>query len=131
MARANVIPSGIEPASVDRELLDLVAQIESLFRKRVLMTLHAIQQAEADCLARLHEYTPTERLLDIKEAAAYLKYAPRTLDSWTRPGCIPKIPFILLGGEKRFRKTALDSWLDRQQVAKQDLAARREIWKHL
>jgi excisionase family DNA binding protein len=53
-------------------------------------------------------------LLTVAEAAAYLSVEPSWLyDCWKPLG----IPAIKLGRQLRFRRSALDAWLDRQQAA--------------
>lgn len=54
------------------------------------------------------------RLLHEVEAAEYLSLSPRTLQTWRRQGVGPA--FIQAGRAVRYRRSALDSWVDAQTV---------------
>lgn len=52
-----------------------------------------------------------DRLLTVKEAAAYLGYAEGTI--YNKVGA-ETIPFVRLGRTVRFRRSELDRWIDEQ-----------------
>ncbi len=55
-------------------------------------------------------------LLDVKEAAAYLKIQVSTLRCW----CFNRtIPFYKIGGLVRFRKADLDAFIKRGRISSQ------------
>ena len=49
-------------------------------------------------------------LLNVKQVAEYLQLKESTIYSWAQDG---KIPAIKIGRTWRFRRTDLDSWLER------------------
>jgi excisionase family DNA binding protein len=50
-----------------------------------------------------------DEILTIEDVAKYLKLKPQTIYKWAQEG---KIPAAKLGKEWRFRRTAIDKWLD-------------------
>jgi len=55
------------------------------------------------------------RLLTVKEAAAYLNLTPKTVRKYVSEG---RIPHIRLSRKiRRFRKSALDKWLKKQECS--------------
>lgn len=84
-------------------------------RTSIAASLARIREAEQNAIARLNAYVPTEPLMDSKQAAAYLKLPLRTLQLKSCPSN-PAIPHCWIDGAKRFRKTSLDSWLDKNEV---------------
>jgi excisionase family DNA binding protein len=54
----------------------------------------------------------TERLLNAREVAHLLGFAPATIVDWTEAG---KIPSFKVGGRLRFRESELDAWLEEQR----------------
>jgi hypothetical protein len=113
-AAPNIIPSGIEPRRQSVEAhVAAIAELLATISHDVIRVLH---EGEQDALKRLNEYVPTERLLDLKEAAAYLNVTRRWLDEGTRPGREPVAPFLVIGGKKQFRKASLDAELERREV---------------
>jgi len=111
---ANIIPSGIEPRkqSIDAHVA-AIAELLGNISRDVIRVLH---EGEQDALKRLNEYVPTERLLELPEAAAYLGVKVRWLDEGTRPGREPVAPFLIIAGKKKFRKASLDAELERREV---------------
>ena len=61
---------------------------------------------------------PTEnnRLLDVQEAAEYLKTTPATLRCRVSRR---QVPFVKIGRSVRFRVSDLDKWIDRQAVGRE------------
>lgn len=117
MGLPKVIESGIKPkVDHDLEILRKAREISDLISDKLNTFLLDLSQAQSYALERLEEWTPRERLLTLKEAAIYLGYESRTLDSWTAPGRPPLIKFTKLGGEKRFRKAWLDEAVERGAV---------------
>lgn len=53
-----------------------------------------------------------DRLMDRKEAAAYIRKSPATLAAWACHGSYD-LPFIRVGRNVRYRKSDLDAFLDR------------------
>lgn len=51
-----------------------------------------------------------DKLLNVKQVADYLQLKESTIYSWAQDG---KIPAIKIGRTWRFRRTDLDSWLER------------------
>jgi len=58
------------------------------------------------------EYITKDEILSLKELTAYLKLPRSTVYYMCRVG---KIPSIKLGKQLRFRKAALDKWLDKME----------------
>lgn len=116
-ASPKVIESGITPkVDYDAEILRKAREISDLISNKLATFLLDLTQLQHDCIERLNEWTPTERLLTLKEAAVYLGYESRTLDSWTAPNRPPLVKFTKLGGEKRFKKAWLDEAVARGAV---------------
>ncbi|GAA2634663.1 helix-turn-helix domain-containing protein [Actinomadura fulvescens] len=58
--------------------------------------------------------TPTDRLMETPEVAAYLGMKESWVrDNWRSQG----IPFVRLGGLLRVKRSDLDAWLDKQRAA--------------
>lgn len=116
-SKSNIVAHSFEQgAGLDREIHELAYQLGVCLTNRVESLIDELVTAEKAALTRLAEYVPQDRLLNVKEAAAYLKFSPRWLDEGTRPGKSPVVPFILIGGEKRFRLSSLDQHLTRLEV---------------
>ena len=64
-----------------------------------------------------------EDLLTTDEAAAFLKISPATLQRLARAG---RIPAVKVGKLWRFRKAALDAWLDSQLILLEPSVPRTE-----
>ena len=123
-AAQKIIPSGLHPApepSLEGKVLEYTGQICSAFMAAVIQSLGKIQEAERAAVARLQAYTPTERLMDSKEAAAYLKIPLRSLHQMTSPHN-QELPFNWIGNQKRFRKAQLDAHLERNEVKRKERA---------
>lgn len=119
-AQAKIVQSGLHPKpppTLETRVLAHTEDICNAFMAAVRASLDRIKAAEEAAIARLETYVPTERLLDRHEAAAYLKLKVRQLDVMTRPAST-EIPFSKIGGLKRFRKPALDQWLEDNEVKK-------------
>lgn len=58
-----------------------------------------------------------DEILTLKEVAAYLKVAERTLYRLAQDG---KLPAFKVGGSWRFRKADIDSWIAEQTTAQTD-----------
>jgi excisionase family DNA binding protein len=56
-------------------------------------------------------------LLNVKQVAQYLQLKESTIYSWAQDG---KIPAIKIGRTWRFRRTDLDSWLERHLKEEND-----------
>ena len=52
-----------------------------------------------------------DEMLTIEDVAAYLKLKPQTIYKWAQTG---KIPGAKFGKEWRFRRSAIEQWIDRQ-----------------
>ena len=52
-----------------------------------------------------------DEMLTIDDVAAYLKLKPQTIYKWAQTG---KIPGAKFGKEWRFRRSAIEQWIDRQ-----------------
>jgi excisionase family DNA binding protein len=61
-----------------------------------------------DPYSQEHDPNDFEALLDSAQAASFLKIHPKTLQRLARKG---EVPAIQIGKLWRFRKSALDSWL--------------------
>ena len=57
-----------------------------------------------------------EPLLDVPEAAELLRVHPKTVQAMARAG---KVPCLRLGKYWRFRKSALEGWVDEQLQSSQ------------
>ena len=57
----------------------------------------------------------SEELLTKREAAAELKVCLRTIDTWTA-GIRPKLPYIKIGGQKRFIRGELRQAIEKYKV---------------
>lgn len=102
--------------SIDNEIHEASEKLGALIIQRATAALTVIRQAEKAAIEQLNEYVPTERLLLLEEAAAYLRMSPRSLDEGTRPGREPVMPFLIQGGRKKFRKASLDAELEQMEV---------------
>jgi len=54
-----------------------------------------------------------EDLMTIEDLATYLKVKKRTIYDWLKKG---KVPAFKIVGQWRFRRTKIDSWLDREMT---------------
>ncbi len=52
-----------------------------------------------------------DEMLTIEDVAAYLTFKPQTIYNWAQTG---KIPGAKFGKEWRFRRSAIEQWIDRQ-----------------
>lgn len=52
-----------------------------------------------------------DEMLTIEDVAAYLKLKPQTIYKWAQTG---KIPGAKFGKEWRFRRSAIEQWIDHQ-----------------
>lgn len=111
MTRPNVIESGIRRPTARENVDKAAAALCQSLREYVEETLDGIDCDAEQCLAKLRKFIPTERLLTTNEAAAYLKVQPQTLRDWCAGG-LPKLPFIQLGTERRFRLSELEHYLE-------------------
>ena len=50
-----------------------------------------------------------KRLMNIREASAYLGFAVHTIYGWTSQR---RIPFVKIGGRLRFDRGKLDKWIE-------------------
>ena len=57
---------------------------------------------------------PAREIMSVPEAAEYLGQSEYTLREWVR---MRKIPFYRVNGAIKFRKSRLDRWIDRGEVA--------------
>jgi len=57
---------------------------------------------------------PAREIMSIPQAAEYLGQSEHTLREWVR---MRKIPFSKVNGTIKFRKSKLDRWLDRNEIA--------------
>lgn len=60
-------------------------------------------------------------LLSTDEAAAYIGVSPHTLELW-RSAKRYGIPYIKLGRRVKYRKAALDAWLESRTVTPESVA---------
>jgi excisionase family DNA binding protein len=67
-----------------------------------------------------------EKLLNVREIAAYLGVTPGTIYKMTSVNADPAIPHIKLGGAVRFDRADIDTWL-RKRKLNADL--RDESWR--
>ena len=58
-------------------------------------------------------------LLNVKQVAQYLQLKESTIYSWAQDG---KIPAIKIGRTWRFRRSDLDTWLERHLKAEEESA---------
>lgn len=117
MALNNIVPMAQDRHETrNNRLLAAATALAEAMVAEAWDCIETLRNAETQAIESLRAYVPAERLLTTKEAAAYLRFTPRWLDERTRPGSIPSIPFILIGGEKRFRKESLDRWLDSEEI---------------
>lgn len=117
-ATQKIIPSGLRPAAkaaLDETLRAAADVISEAIRRSLAVTFATIKASEENAIARLNEFTPTESLMDLRLAAAYLAIPKRTLEYLTGPTVL-QVPFIWVGGVKRFRKCSLDNWLEEREV---------------
>lgn len=54
-----------------------------------------------------------ERWLSKRKIARHYDYSERTINRWVAAGC----PSRMIGGERRFRLSAVDAWLDEMSAA--------------
>ena len=81
------------------------------------MTMETIRSAVAAAISERDE------LLDTKEAAAYLRLQPHTLEVWRCTGRYP-LQFIRVGGKIRYRRRKhLDAFLESRTVGANPEAA--------
>lgn len=119
-AAQKIIPSGLHPAadpSLESKVLGYTEEICAAFIAAVQASLLKIQEAERNAITRLNEYVPTEPLMNRTQAAAYLKLKLRQFDLLSSPSN-PQIPYVKIGGQKRFRKVSIDGWLDGIEIKK-------------
>ena len=62
-----------------------------------------------------------DEMLTIDEVASYLKLKPQTIYRWAQNG---KIPGAKFGKEWRFRRSAIESWID-EHIEEQSDKSRR------
>jgi hypothetical protein len=108
---------------VNKQDSDLTGEIDAalqrvgeLIKEIGTAAIERIHDAEHIAIQRIEEYVPQERLLTLKEAAAYLHYRPRTIDGYTTSGKEPLICFTMIGGKKRFKKRWLEEAIERGAV---------------
>lgn len=118
MLKANVvsIPLHLQGSGFDEAIFNKTNELCELLARSVEASLAKIKEAERAAVERLEQYFPQERLLTLKEAAAYLHYKPRTIDSYTSPSKPPLITFTMIGGEKRFKRLWLDQAIEQGAV---------------
>ena len=58
-----------------------------------------------------------DEMLTIEEVATYLKLKPQTIYKWVQTGRIPGAKF---GKEWRFRRSAIEEWIDNQIESQRD-----------
>lgn len=80
-----------------------------------------------DVLARLevlieHHMVPARGYLSLKETAIFLGTSPSTLREWIRTR---RLPHYKPGKELLFKRTELDSWMDRHRTVVGPLALTR------
>lgn len=117
-AASKIVASGLHPTpppSLERNIAEHADAMCAAIKYSVAGCLARIKEAEQNAVDRLNAYVPTEPLLDSKQAAAYLKMPLRTLHAQTSPGNL-QLPFVWIGGLKRFRKVSLDAWLDDNEL---------------
>jgi len=56
----------------------------------------------------------TREILSLSEAAEYLGMAEGTLRDWVR---MRRVPFCKINGTIKFRRSKLDRWIDKNEVA--------------
>ena len=66
--------------------------------------------------------TETREVMDIRAASVYLGVSRGTLYLYVSEG---KIPAFKIGHRWRFKKTALDHWMERQSAQSEPRASRR------
>jgi excisionase family DNA binding protein len=57
---------------------------------------------------------PAREIMSISQAAEYLGQSEHTLREWIR---LRKIPFCKINGTIKLRKSRLDRWIERSEVA--------------
>ena len=86
---------------------------------RVPVRLPSMADEYVECLCALAAGEHAQGVLDvfddemltIEDVAAYLKLKPQTIYKWAQTG---KIPGAKFGKEWRFRRSAIERWIDRQ-----------------
>lgn len=116
-AAQKIVQSGLRPAKPTlSDTLDAATdEMCNGIRDFVADTYARIKAAEEDAIARLNEFTPTESLMSLKVAAAYLAIPKRTLEYLTSPQVL-EVPFVWVGHQKRFLKSSVDAWLRDREV---------------
>ena len=110
-----ILPMPQSEPRLERAVADSTDAICRAIKASISASLERIREAEKSAIDRLNEYVPTEPLMDSKQAAAYLNIPLRTLQLKSCPSN-PVVPHCWIDGAKRFRKTSLDAWLDRNEV---------------
>ena len=72
--------------------------------KEILSELQQIRQ----------QTEPVKEVLSVAQAAQYLSVSEYTLREWVR---MKKVPHSKPNGQIRFKKSKLDRWLDRNEIA--------------
>lgn len=120
-AAQKIVESGLRPTpkpALDNTLRAATQTMSDAIHAEVSRVFAAIKAAEEDAIARLNEFTPTESLMSLKTCAAYLDIPKRTLEQLTSPKVL-EVPFVWVGGQKRFIKASVDSYLrDRETKRK-------------
>jgi hypothetical protein len=117
-ATANILESGLRPEpapTLERAVSESTSSICHAIASSIAASLMRIREAEKNAITRLNEFVPTEPLMDSKQAAAYLRIPLRSLHLMTCPKNL-ELPFVWIGGVKRFRKASLDAHLDNAEI---------------
>ena len=77
-------------------------------------THHLLEQILAELRCRHDGANPVREIMSLPEAAEYLRQSEYTVREWTR---LRKVPFHKVNGNIKFRKSRLDRWIDRNEVA--------------
>ncbi|HEY2711400.1 MAG TPA: hypothetical protein VGI60_02715 [Chthoniobacterales bacterium] len=103
--------------TTEKRILRAANLVGKLFEEFTKEALRRLNKAEDEALERLRDYVPTERLMTLKEAAAYLNFSTRWLDEGTgAKRKTPIVPVIRIGASKRFSKRAIDQHLAQMEV---------------
>lgn len=121
MSRTNIVPMQPPQNPLVQRYIETVETATTLLALIMGEVLDKLRKAEKSAIERLESYVPTEPLLKTPEAAAYLGFSKRWLDEHTRAGGIPEVPVIFIGGEKRFRKSSLDRYLENREIGKKKI----------
>jgi excisionase family DNA binding protein len=65
-----------------------------------------------------------ERLLNARELADVLGFAPATIVDWAERGALP---VFKIGGRLRFRASEVEAWLEHQRVTSPDVSRRGPV----